>query len=67
MAKKNIPVPSKEEIIFELADNLLCLFAISYKQGYTFNELVLATRHKMQINNQRNWQKLPDGIYKHIK
>lgn len=56
---------SKDEILEELSDNLLCVFAISYKQGYSFEELLASIIDKMDINDSREWIKMPDGTYKH--
>lgn len=52
--------------ITEYADCLLCLFGAANKAGFTYNELLEATRDKLFIVENRQWEKKPDGTYQHI-
>lgn len=52
--------------IIEYADCLLCLFGAANKAGFTYNQLLEATRDKLFICENREWKKKPDGTYQHI-
>jgi len=53
--------------ISEYADCLLTLFGAAYRQGFTYGELMNATRKKLEIVKKRKWKKMSDGTYQHIK
>ena len=53
--------------IVEYADILLSLFGAAYKAGFSYEELMKASKKKLEICKERKWRKLEDGTYQHIK
>lgn len=53
--------------IMEFADCLLCIYGAAFKSGFSYADLNAAAMRKLIINRARNWRKLPDGTYQHIK
>jgi len=53
--------------LFEYADCLLAFFAAAYKAGFTYENIEDASRIKLEILKTRQWHKLDDGSYQHIK
>lgn len=53
--------------IIEYSDCLLALFSAAYKAGFSYNQLIEASKSKFEILKSRKWEKLPDGTYQHYK
>jgi hypothetical protein len=53
-------------ILDEYADCLLCVFGAAAKEGFSYNDLVVACNEKIGINLKREWIKLSDGTYQHL-
>ena len=51
--------------IIEYADCLLALFGAAYKAGFSYNQLIEASKTKFEIVKSRKWEKLSDGTYQH--
>lgn len=49
----------------EYADILLALFGAAYKAGFTYEQLLKASKSKFEVVQKRKWIKLPDGTYQH--
>lgn len=52
--------------IIEYADCLIALLAASYRQGFSYIDLLNATKNKLEVNKKRSWAKI-NGLYQHIK
>lgn len=51
----------------EYADVLMLVFDAASHAGYTYLELIKATRQKLEENERRHWVKQPDGSFQHTE
>ncbi len=67
LAELNFDYSTRERLLIEYADMMLCIISSATGRGITSSELVEAMHKKVQINKGRKWKYNGDGTYSHIK